>query len=143
MTDFPPPPILEKRRKLLRNIGIGLSALMVVTMLVIFGLIVRSESAHDESSCPFKKLSERSVGQARVMEEARSCLPQVEERRWLLERPGSPAFEFARKRLDKARFAPEHFQWKLEEDAQHLVVLRLEVDGQLLSESHEADARQR
>src|SRR5262245_35659916 len=123
MTDFPPSPLLAKRRQLLRNIGIGLSALMVITVLIIFGLIVRSESAHDEASCPFKKLSERTLGDALVVEETRSCLPQVEERRWLVSRQdGGAALEFARKRADKARFSPEHFSWKLEEDAEHKLV---------------------
>jgi hypothetical protein len=140
MTHYPPSPIQERRRKLVRNVGIALSALMVVTVLSILVLIVRSESAHDEASCPFAKLDERTFGDAQVVEEARSCLPEVEERRWLVARPGRTPREFARKRLDKARFASERFSWELEEDEDHKVVLRMDVDGQLLSEFREADS---
>jgi hypothetical protein len=141
MTHFPPPPIIERRRRLLRLIGMGLSGLMVLTVLVIFGLIVRSESAHDEASCPFAVRGEKSLGEARVVEEARSCLPEVEEHRWTVHRAGKPPYELARKRLDKARFLPSRFQWKLSEDEAHRLVLRIEVDGALSSEFREEDAQ--
>lgn len=120
-----------------------LSGLMVLTILVIFGLIVRSESAHNEDKCPFAKRGERSLGDIRVVEESRSCVPEAEERRWIVERSGQPPFELARKRLDKARFTDERFAWKLEQDERKLLVIKLEVDGELSSEFHEADAVKR
>jgi len=143
MTDFPPSPIHERRRKFVKTLGMALSGLMVLTVLVIFGLILRSESAHDEASCPFEPHAERSLGDARVIEESRSCVPEAEERRWLVERPGQKPYELARKRLDKARFSDQRFVWKLSHDDKQQLVIKLEVDGVLLSEFHEADAAKR
>lgn len=117
----------------------ALSGLMVLSVLIVFGLIVRSESAHDEGKCPFAKRSERSLGSAVVVEETRSCVPEAEERRWIVQRPGQAPLEFARKRLDKGRFSDQRFSWKLEEDAQQKLVIKLAVDGALASEFHEAD----
>jgi hypothetical protein len=139
MTHFPPSLVHEKRRKLIKTLGMALSGLMVTTVLVIFGLIFRSESAHDDATCPFAKLSERNLGEVRVIEESRRCVPEAEERRWLVERPGKGPFELARKRLDRARYSEGRFQWTLEEDAQKLLIIKLEVDGALSSEFHEAD----
>jgi hypothetical protein len=143
MTHYPPSPLQERRRLLLRRIGIGLSALMVLTVLVVLGLIVRSESAHDEQACPFTPKSEQHMGEVKVLEEARSCLPEVEERRWLASRPGEAPYELARKRLDKARFSPERFAWSLHEDDAKGLVLRFEIDGALASEIRDADVRRR
>ncbi len=139
MTHFPPPAIYERRRKFVRRLGMGLSAVMILTVLVIFGLIVRSESAHDEASCPFASLSERTLGVARVLEETRECVSGVEERRWLVERSGQETYELARKRLDKARFAEDRFAWKLEANEQQKLSVHIVVDGQTLSEFHEED----
>lgn len=143
MTHYPPSPLQERRRLLLRRIGLGLSGLMVLTVLVIFGLILRSESAHDEQACPFAQKSEQRMGEVRVLEEARSCLPEVEERRWLASRPGEAPYELARKRLDKARFASERFGWSLREDDAQGLVLRIEIDGAVASEIRDADVRRR
>lgn len=139
MTHYPLPPIIERRRKLLRYIGMGLSGVMVVTVLTVFGLIIRSESAHDEQSCPFSQVSDRSLADARVVEEARECLSGVEERRWLVSRSGEGTYELARKRLEKARFSKDRFVWKLEADDKQRLVVKLEVDGERLSEFHEED----
>lgn len=128
---------------MLRRIGVALSGLMVLTVLVIFGLILRSESAHDEQACPFAHKSEQRMGDVTVREEARSCLPEVEERRWLAARAGEAPYELARKRLDKARFAPERFAWSLREDDGQGLVLRIEIDGALASEIRDADVRRR
>ncbi|MFT3921185.1 MAG: hypothetical protein QM778_01490 [Myxococcales bacterium] len=141
MTDIPPSPIHERRRRFVKRLGFALSALMVLLVLSIFALIVRTESAHDESTCPFARHSERSQGEAHVVEESRSCVPEAEEHRWIVERPGQAPLEFARKRLDKQRFSDTHFNWQLEQDEHQSLVIKLYVDGQMFSEFREADAR--
>jgi hypothetical protein len=143
MTDVPPtasPAALlrDKRKRALRLIGIVMSSLMVVTVLTILVLIVRTERAHDESRCAFRKLSTRNHGAALVVEEARSCLPELEERRYLVTRASGPPFELARKRLPSAQFADDRYRWTLRDEAQKLV-LRIEIDGQLSSEFFEQD----
>jgi hypothetical protein len=139
MTHFPPSQLYEKRKKALRTVGIVLSALMVAAVVIIFMFIVRSESAHDEASCPFVKRSERTFEDMLVVEEARSCVPEAEERRWLLAREGKPQVEFARKRLPKEHFTEGRAVWVLELDAAKKVVLKLRVDGAEISEFREAD----
>jgi hypothetical protein len=141
MTHFPPSDLYEKRKKALRTVGIVLSALMVVAVLAILLFIVRSESAHDELSCPFTRRSERTLEGAVVVEETRSCLPEAEERRWLVSRNGGTPHEFARKRLPKEHFSDDRAVWVLSLDAQKQVVLTLRVDGKVASEFHEADSK--
>jgi hypothetical protein len=140
MTHFPPSEMHEQRRKVLRWVGMGLSALMVVTVLIILVLIVRNENAHDETACPFAKRSEKTFSGGRVIEEARACVPELAERRYLLERTGKPAYELARKRLSKDRLADDRYSWELEEDEQKRVRLRVLVDDKLSSEFREEDA---
>jgi hypothetical protein len=141
MTHFPPSELYEKRKKALRTIGIVLSALMVMAVLAILLLIVRSESAHDEVTCPFVKRSERTLEGAVVVEEARNCLPEAEERRWLVSRGGGPSVEFARKRLPRSHFSDDRAVWVLSLDDKKQVVLTLRVDGKVSSEFHESDIR--
>jgi hypothetical protein len=140
MTHFPPSQLHEKRRRALRWIGISLSALMVVTVLIILGLIVRNEWAHDEATCPFVKRSERAFASGRVIEEERTCVSDISERRYLLERTGQPAYELARKRLTKGRFDDARYRWELDEDGKQRVLVRILVDGKLSSEFREEDA---
>ncbi len=139
MSHFPPNEIYERRRKFVRRLGMALSGLMVMLVLIIFGLILRSESAHDEASCPFANLSERTHGDAHVIEESRECIDGVEERRWLVARAGQETYELARKRLEKSRFAESRFLWKIEQNEQEKLSIHLVVDGQTLSEFHEED----
>jgi hypothetical protein len=129
----------EKRKRVLRLIGIVLSSLMVVTVLVIFALIVRTERAHDEARCVFAQHSQRTLGETRVTEDVRRCLPELEERRYLVARKSGAPFELARKRLPQALFASDRYRWTLREDAAHQLVLRIEIDGRLSSEFFEQD----
>lgn len=140
MTHFPPSAVHEQRRVLLRRIGMALSALMVLTVLTVFVLILRTESAHDEAKCPFAKSGEQAFSGGRVIEEQRSCVPELEERRYLLERSGKPAYELARKRLGGQFFRDNRYAWTLTEDAQKQVRLRILVDGKISSEFREEDA---
>jgi hypothetical protein len=138
-TSSPAALLREKRKRALRLIGIVMSSLMVLTVLAIFLLIVRTERAHDESRCAFTKHSVRSLGEVLVVEEARSCLPELEERRYLVARKGTAPFELARKRLPRPHFAGDRYRWTLREDDTRKLVVRIEVDGQLSSEFFEED----
>ncbi len=129
------------QKRLVRQLGMALSALMVVLVVSVLFLIVRTEHAHDESTCKFSVHSRRDLGATQVIEERRSCLPELEERRYLIQRAGADRLELARRRLDSARFASDRYKWSLREDAKHKLVLRIDVDDALLSESFEEDVR--
>jgi len=139
MSMIPKSKIAEQRQALVRKLGIAVSALMVVLVVTVFVLVVRSESAHDETKCPFSKLSERVIGTATVIEETRSCVPEAEERRWLVQRGGQKPVEFGRKRLPKERFTADRTKWSLTEDKNKQLLLNIEVDGHPFSEFREAD----
>jgi hypothetical protein len=141
MTHFPPPVLHEKRKRVLRYIGMALSALMVLTVLTVFLLILRNESAHDEAKCPFKHAGENVFNGGKVEEEQRTCVNGISERRYLVQREGKPDFELARKRLASDRFEPQRYRWTVDQDAQARLVLKVFVDGKLSSEFREEDAQ--
>ena len=144
MSEIPENPRARRahmQKRFVRQLGMALSALMVVLVVSILYLIVRSERAHDESVCKFAVHSRRDLGATQVIEERRSCQPDLEERRYLIQRAGTEPFELARRRLNSARFASDRYKWSLREDAQQKLVLRIDVDGALLSESFEGDVR--
>jgi hypothetical protein len=63
----------------------------------IFVFIARFGMAHDESRCPFREVETRRVATGlEVREEARRCLPEVEEHRWLVLREGGEPRELGR-----------------------------------------------
>lgn len=140
MTHFPPPALHEKRRKLLKYIGMALSGLMVLTVLTVFVFIMRNENAHDEATCPFAPVSERPFADGKVLEEERSCVPGISERRYRVARDGKPVYELARKRLSTERFAPPRYHWVLKPDTQGRLILTVLVDGKVSSEFREEDA---
>lgn len=138
----PPTPrqlLQQKRKRALKIIGMIMSALMVTAMLTILVLIVRNERAHDERTCKFAPLSERTLGRTKVREESRRCLPELEERRYLVERAGDKPFELARKRMPPERFAVGRYAWTMREDKAHKLIVRFDANGQLLSEFFEED----
>jgi hypothetical protein len=120
-----------KRKRILKIVGMVLSAVMVVAMLTVLALIVRNERAHNEDTCKFVTLSQRSLGKATVVEQSRSCLP---------ERPAAKTFELARKRLPRANFAADRYVWTVREDKSQQLVVRIELNGKLMSEFFEEDA---
>jgi hypothetical protein len=135
-----PQAVVERRKRLVRKMGIAVSALMVLMVLSVFALIVRSERAHDETRCPFARRSQQALADLVVIEEARRCVPEAEERRWLIARGGKPPFEFARKRLPIGLFNHADTKVKLDRDKQGLVVMTLNVGGVGPTEFREADA---
>ena len=140
MTPFPPATIHERRRKTLRTLGITLSALMVAVVLFVFVTILRHESAHDESQCPFKAWSERAFDGGVVYEEERSCVEGITERRYRVERAGKPGYELARKRLATDRFEKARYRWDLVTDASGKLIVKIYVDDKISSEFREEDA---
>ena len=138
-----PPAVVERRKKLLRKMGIAVSLLMVLLVMAVFALIVSSESAHDEAKCPVARRGQQPLGELVVIEEARRCVPEAEERRWLIARPDKPPFEFARKRLPLGLFNHKETNAKLERDKKGFVVLTLNVGGVGPTEFREADAPDR
>jgi hypothetical protein len=133
--------LAAQRKRMLRILGMTASALMVLGVLVVFALIVRTERAHDEERCKFAPLSRRTLGEVEVVEERRSCLPELEERRYLVRRGVQAAYELARKRLPSAHFTAERYAWKLREDKPGMLVIEIDVDGKLSSEFHEEDVK--
>ncbi|MET0343482.1 MAG: hypothetical protein ABW252_20895 [Polyangiales bacterium] len=140
MTHFPPATIHEQRRKVLRRVGIALSALMVLTVLTVFGFIVKHESAHDEAACPFKGWSERTFEGGVVYEEQRSCVDGITERRYRVARAGKPSYELARKRLATDRFEQARYRWELVNDVAGKLIVKIYVDDKISSEFREEDA---
>ncbi|MDB4974166.1 MAG: hypothetical protein JWN48_2507 [Myxococcaceae bacterium] len=140
MTHFPPALLHEKRRKILRYLGMGVSALMVLTMLTVLVFIMRTERAHDETVCLFKPHGEQAIDHGKVIEEERTCIDGITERRYLVERQGKSRYELARKRLASERFDPRRYRWALKPDPQGRLILTLYVDGKVSSEFREEDA---
>jgi hypothetical protein len=140
MTHFPPPAIHEQRRKVLRYVGIALSAGMVLLMMIVLGLIIWQQSKHNLADCPYALVSERPFAGGKVIEEQRACVEQFSERRYLVAREGKEPYELAIKRLAPDRFDPKRYTWDVSNDDNGLLVLKLKVDGKLSSEFHEEDA---
>lgn len=140
MTHFPPAIMHERRRKTLRIVGITLSALMVAVVLFVFATILRHESAHDETACPFKGWSERAFAEGVVYEEQRTCVDGITERRYRVVRTGKPGYELARKRLATDRFDQSRYRWELVTDANAQLIVKIYVDDKLSSEFREEDA---
>ncbi len=139
MSMIPTSPLAERRQIFIRRVGIAVSVLMAVLVLTVFGLVLRSESAHDEAACPFSGLTERKLEDVVMIEETRNCVPEAEEHRWLIKREGQKLRELGRKRLPKERFSAARTVWKVTKDKANKVVLEIEVDGRPFSAFHEAD----
>ena len=73
--------------------------------LVILGFILLTESAHDTDRCPYRDVERRTLAPGVVvLEEARSCVADIEEHRYTLLR-GDSRRVLGERRFDKAAFA--------------------------------------
>lgn len=82
--------------------------------IAILGFVLFTEDAHDAGRCPFVEIERREIAPALVVvESARSCVPDIEERRWALERDRRSRV-LGNRRLDRAAFAPERYRWTTE-----------------------------
>jgi hypothetical protein len=100
-----------------------------VAPVLILGFIFVSELAHDEARCPFSRQSDQrlSVGVS-VREDARSCLPGIEERRYSALREGSERV-LGRRRFSRDAFEPSRYRWRAELSAQGEVRVTVDNDG--------------
>jgi len=83
----------------------------IVGPALIFGFILWTESAHDESRCPFHELSRSTLKDgAEVIEEGRRCVSDVEERRFRLQRAGTTRL-LGERRFESAAFGSGKYRW--------------------------------
>ena len=77
----------------------------IAAPVLIFAFIMLTESAHDPGRCPYREVERRPVAEGvAVLEEARSCVENIEERRYTIHR-GSVSRLLGERRFDKAAFA--------------------------------------
>jgi hypothetical protein len=89
-----------------------LGVLPAVLAVGIFVFIARFSMAHDEARCPFHEVELRDlVAGVRVREEARQCLPEIEEHRWLVLRGEQAPLELGRFPLEAAHIE-RGFPWE-------------------------------
>jgi hypothetical protein len=86
-----------------------------VAPLLILGFIFVTELAHDEKRCPYQRAEQRQFADGVVVrEDRRSCLWDVEERRFTVVR-GEEERTLGRRRFRAAAFAPGSYRWTAEE----------------------------
>lgn len=96
--------------------------------VLILAFIFISELAHDEARCPYAHTSTKPLNpQVSVREDARSCLPGIEERRFTAVR-GADEHVLGRRRFARTAFAPGHYHWRAELSPQG--ELRVTVDNE-------------
>ena len=100
----------------------------IVGPMLIFGWILITESAHKSEDCPYATVSEQSVAGARVLEEGRSCIEGVEERRYTLLR-GERMRRLGRRRFASEAFAPDKYRWTAAVTGDGEVQVTVENDG--------------
>jgi hypothetical protein len=82
----------------------------LVGPLLIFGFILFTEAAHRED-CPYREIERRPLApRLEVLEEARNCVAEIEERRFLLLRDGASRL-LGERRFERRAFAPEGYRW--------------------------------
>jgi hypothetical protein len=83
----------------------------IVAPLLIFLFIVMTESAHDPASCPYREVARRQLAaDVSVLEEARSCVAEVEEHRYTLLRASGSRL-LGERRFDRSAFSPGSYRW--------------------------------
>jgi len=93
--------------------------------LVILLFILRNDYAHDETRCPYVALtSERISADAEVVEERRSCVDGVEDRRYSVHRKDSTRV-LGTRRLPPSAFQKPDYRWtaELRDGQMHLKVI--------------------
>ncbi len=103
----------ERRRKLLKLLGIAFTVPSVFLVLFVFGIIVRNERAHDEARCPFVRVEARAIEGGRVADERRRCVEGIEEHRWVLERGAGAPLELGRRRLARGFYEGSRYTWRV------------------------------
>jgi hypothetical protein len=84
----------------------------IVAPVLVLGFILWSGAAHDEKRCPYHPVGRRLLaGDVAVVEHRRSCVHDVEERRYTLLR-GKKRQLLGERRFDHAAFAPDKYRWE-------------------------------
>ncbi len=115
----------DRHARVLKWIAVIVLAPGALMTIVMVTMIARSQYLHDATRCPFHRVGAREVGVSeRVVEEARRCEDGIEERRWVLERPGKPPDELGRRRLALRLYETPGYRWRadVEKGYVHLVV---------------------
>ena len=122
-----------KRLPVPRWLLVVVAILPAVLAVGIFAFIARIQLAHDESRCPFREVETREVGaDLRVREDARQCLPEIEEPRWLVLRAGADPLELGRFPLEADQVA-QGFPWSVEiEEGRAVITVVNEGRGELV-----------
>lgn len=85
----------------------------VIAPIAILVFIVLTEAAHDDARCPFRELSRRPASPGvEVIEEARRCLDDVEERRFVVVRDGRRQV-LGERRFSPDLFSPDIYAWEV------------------------------
>lgn len=121
-----------------------LVALGVLPAFLAIGILVfiaRFSIAHDESRCPYHEVETREVGAGiRIREDARRCIPEVEEHRWVAIREGRPELELGRFPLEQAQIE-RGFPWAATiEEGRAIVTVQNEGEGELVFREPGPDA---
>ncbi len=104
----------DPRMKILRWVGMAVSAPVVIIFLFIMYFMIKTELAHDDATCPFSAVESRELDDGAVVrEDARRCQESVEEHRWVVVR-GGVIDELGRRRLPTFRYAEGVYSWSAE-----------------------------
>jgi hypothetical protein len=111
--------------------------------VLILAFIFLSELAHDEKRCPYTYTSTQPLNsQISVREDARSCLPGLEERRFTVVR-GAVEHALGRRRFAGSAFAPDHYRWRAELTPQGDVRVTVDNAGHAQAVFREGTAEER
>lgn len=114
----------------------------IVAPVVIFGFIVYTQLAHDPDRCPYRERSRKALGPAvTVVEEARSCMPSVAERRFTLLR-GAQRQILGERRLRQSAFEAG-YRWNASQGPGGEVKVVIHNDGFGELSFREGTARER
>jgi hypothetical protein len=111
--------------------------------VLILGFIFVSELAHDEARCPYERRSEQRLSDAiTVREDARICLPGIEERRFTVTRANAEHV-LGRRRFSSGSFEPERYRWQAALSDQGEVRVTVDNDGHAQAVFREGRADER
>jgi hypothetical protein len=115
----------------------------IAAPVLVLGFILFTESAHDTDRCPFREVERRVLApELAVVEQARNCIGNVEEHRYLLER-GAETRLLGERRFDRADFAEDRYSWEatVSEEGEVQVVVRNRGRKDLLLREGTAEER--
>jgi hypothetical protein len=144
MTDAPRMPNALERFQLplWAKVLIALPAIGFPLAILIF--ILRNDYVHDESRCPYREVKrETIVPGAIVVEERRSCVDGIEDRRYTVHRDDDDVVRpLGNRRLPTPAFEPPAYRWTAEQRNQQMF-LKVHVNGHPDAEFREGTDEER